>query len=650
MRVRLLQINETELASQTPIQPVLESAGFIVESVVSAIDIIDDTLPFDFLLVDCRITSPDQIPSLSNNKQAFPTILLLGEQEASSDTNIRRYADEFVCESELTGWQFGLRLQQVLNRYKQPLNQLCIHSPEAKLLQTVVNHASDWVFIKDLDHRFLAVSEDYVQGLDLEFNQVIGKDDMEIGLEPELILGSEDSDFEGFWPQDDETVALGVPTVETNPEWRIFTGDTRHRRTVRAPLKNVWGDVYALLICSEDVTQIVKTEEALRERNDMLDSMTKAKTKAENSRIMAEHAVTAKNKFIAAASHDLRQPLHALGLYIDVLESKVDGELEQSLIEKIKNSSKSLSVLFNSLLDLSRLDAGVVEVNETDFVLGSMLNSLFEEMQGFAAEKDIELIVMPCATVVTGDAVLIERVIRNLLHNAISYTETGKVTVLCRPQKDVIGIDIIDTGPGIPEYERSAIFSEYYQVEDKTQRPIMGLGLGLAIVRRLVNLMGINFKLQSTVGVGSTFSLELPIGDLRNLIEEVQLNVAPTLAGIHVLVIDDEEDILDGMHHLLVSLKCDAVVATTVEQAIAKLVELNLVPDMIVADYRLLYGQTGDQAIKLIREEFNTDIPAIIVTGDTSADRLKEATHSGFKLLHKPVNSHEMLMAMSELL
>ena len=610
----------------------------------------DEQSKFDCLLVDWRDADTQVAAFYKNHGCRTPVIALVDENLALSDTSLLIGFNDFVSVAELSGIAFKLRVTRLVQRYKDPLTMGSINSPEAQLLQTVVNHSSDWVFIKDLDHRFLAVSEEYANSIDLTFDKVVGKNDLDIGFSPEIVLGTGDSDWPGFWPQDDQVIETGETTVETNPYWRVFTGDTRHRRTIRVPLKNRWGKVYALLVCSEDVTAIVKAEQVLKERSAMLEKVTQEKNNADHSRLMAELAVTSKNKFIATASHDLRQPLHALGLYLDVLENKVKGEDELELIGKIKNSSNALSVLFNSLLDLSRLDAGVVDTDNSHFPIHSILLGLREEFQEIASDKGIHTEFSDSDAVIHTDAILLERVLRNLIQNAITYTSKGYVKVRCSISGQHLRIEVADTGQGIPQYEQHAIFSEYYQLENAGQRPTIGLGLGLAIVRRLVDLLDIKFELQSQSGKGSVFSIEVPLGDAELVAIEEMSGSETTLDDRIVLIIDDEREILDGMHHVLMSYGCTAITSESAADAIETLTERDVIPNMIVADYRLQNGKTGDEAIESIREEFNTDIPAIIVTGDTSADRLKEATKSGFKLLHKPVQPDDLVNTISAIL
>lgn len=650
LKIRLCEL--TAAGIEQSILDALEQAGFVIDVHSGLIGNCGDinSVSYDCVLTDWRNSDTAVAEYFAQQSLREPVVALIAADQVQNDLSMVTGFSDFVCEQEIGLASFTLRLKRLVARYRDPLSLRSTNAPEAQLLQTVVNHSSDWLFIKDLDHRFLAVSEEYANSLERSFDDVIGKNDLEIGFSKDVVLGSEKADWMGFWPQDDNAIAKGEPTVETNPYWRVFTGDTRHRKTVRVPLKNHWGEVYALLVCSEDVTAIVKTEQVLRERSDMLEKVTQEKLKADHSRLMAELAVTAKNKFIATASHDLRQPLHALGLYLDVLEAKVKGSDELALITKIKNSSNALSVLFNSLLDLSRLDAGVVEVEPAHFPIKSLLSSLSEEFEEIAADKSLGMSVMHSDAVLFTDIVLLERILRNLIQNAVTYTTKGSVEVRCEASEGYLRIDIADTGPGIPQIEQNAIFSEYYQLDHDGRRPTIGLGLGLAIVRRLVDLLDIKFELNSATGEGSVFSLELPLGDAQQVLDHVCSTKVAEIGGYTVLVIDDEVDILDGMMHVLKEHGCVPITATTVAEAIAKLTKEDLVPSMIIADYRLLDGQTGDVAIGLIREEFNRDIPAIIVTGDTSADRVKEATDSGFRLLHKPVTADELIGELSSIL
>lgn len=603
----------------------------------------DSSAPFDCLLVDWRDANSETSTFFLEQSGRFPVIALIDGNRNDYDLNLIDGFNDFVCKEEISLSSFMFRVRRLINRYRDPISVSSANGPEAQLLQTVVNHSTDWLFIKDLSHRFLSVSEEYINTLDHSIHSVIGKNDLEIGFSEEVVLGSEKADWPGFWPQDDNAIENGEPTVETSPYWRVFTGDTRHRRTIRVPLKNHWNEVYGLLVCSEDITTIVKTEQVLQERSEMLTKVTQEKLRADKSREMAELAVTAKDKFIATASHDLRQPLHALGLYLDVLDVKVKGEDERILIKKIKNASTALAVLFNSLLDLSRLDAGIVEVEMAHFPVNQLLLSLREEFKEIANDKSLKIRVDTSDAILYTDAVLLERVLRNLMQNAVTYTSEGEVVVSCILQDKSLRIEISDTGPGILQIEQDAVFSEFYQLEHDGRRPTMGLGLGLAIVRRLVNLLDVPFDLQSEIGEGSVFSLEIPLG-VKAEIQDDNVRVPDNdMRGFTVVVIDDDIDILDGMKTLLITYGCEAITAESVDEAIEKLTRDDIVPSMIVADYRLQAGQKGDEAIEKIREEFNSDIPAVIVTGDTSASRLKAATASGFRLLHKPVMADDLL-------
>jgi len=277
----------------------LEAAGFIVEEVdgIRNEDTNRNPIQYDCLLVDWRDANEEIARHFRALAGREPVVALIDANRTQENSELIIGFNDFVCEQEIGLASFTLRIRRLISRYRDPLTLTSTNAPEAQLLQTVVNHSSDWVFIKDLDHRFLAVSEEYANSLERSLDSVIGKNDLDVGFSKDVVLGSEKADWQGFWPQDDYAVAQGEPTVETNPYWRVFTGDTRHRRTIRVPLKNHWGDVYALLVCSEDVTAIVKAEQVLRERSEMLEKVTQEKLKADHSRLMAELAVTAKKKF-----------------------------------------------------------------------------------------------------------------------------------------------------------------------------------------------------------------------------------------------------------------------------------------------------------------------------------------------------------------
>ncbi|MDQ5768827.1 ATP-binding response regulator [Thiothrix subterranea] len=374
------------------------------------------------------------------------------------------------------------------------------------------------------------------------------------------------------------------------------------------------------------------------------------KALAEKNQQIAEQAVFAKDKFLAAASHDLRQPLHAQGLYLDAIETYVHPKGVAHL-QALRRTNDALSNLFNSLLDVSRLNAGIVEVQLNHARLFEIVQPLHEEFKTHAAEKNLSLLLdCPHLTVFT-DPLLLGRILRNLLANAVRYTQQGSITLTCRATAhDTVRIAVQDTGIGIPATEQANIFDEYYQLDNPERDRSKGLGLGLAIVKKLADLLSLTLTCESRVSSGSTFALDVPQGDASLLYQAPPVVSAVSVAGVHVLVIDDEREILHSMAYLLKSWGCLAITAESASEALEKIAQTGLQPELIMADYRLREGKTGAEAITAVRHYCQRAIPAMLITGDTSEERLREATASGLYLLHKPVAPSRLRTVMTQLL
>lgn len=361
----------------------------------------------------------------------------------------------------------------------------------------------------------------------------------------------------------------------------------------------------------------------------------------------------AQNRFIAAASHDLRQPLHALGLYLSALHSHVWTKPGRAILENINRSTEALNQLLSSLLDISKLDAGVVDIDQQSFELDDLFEQLHQTFMPEAEERGLALEVQLSGLWVHTDRVLLDRIVRNLISNALNYTPTGSVTLQAEVEADMALLSVVDTGLGIPIEEQQAVFNEYYQLHNPERDRTKGLGLGLSIVRRLTRLLGIRLSVDSSEGNGTRFEMRLPLGEPQSLSTlkpaEPAHSTANSMRGLTILVIDDERDVRDGMQTLLAQLDCQVIVADSAISARRQLIDYEIIPDLILADYRLRDEQTGDDAIEEVREELNEDVPAMIITGDTSPARLKEATASGFKLLHKPVAAEELFASIRQL-
>jgi CheY-like chemotaxis protein len=303
--------------------------------------------------------------------------------------------------------------------------------------------------------------------------------------------------------------------------------------------------------------------------------------------------------------------------------------------------------LFNGCLDISRLDAGVVERADEDFRVATFLDGLDSELTQQAREKDLQFTWSADESVVNSDSMLLGRIFRNLVNNAIQNTDTGSISVVCQQKDDVVVLSVADTGKGIPESEKSRIFSEFHQVDSNRARMDSGLGLALAIVKRLCELLKITIELDSTIDVGSTFTLLIPKGTESNIVQEAEELVTVDLRGAHVLIIDDDKYIRHGMETLLQACGCITASAADASLALSSLQAQSMKLDLIVADYHLSNEMTGTTAIQEIRAAFRSDIPAVIVTGDTTATSKQEADKHTLRILYKPVSSELLLSTIS---
>jgi signal transduction histidine kinase len=348
----------------------------------------------------------------------------------------------------------------------------------------------------------------------------------------------------------------------------------------------------------------------------------------------------AKSRFIAAASHDLRQPLHALGLFVDRLHGRVNAAERRGIVEQIDAAVGAVDELFNQLLDISKLDAGVLTPTISDFPIAHLLKRTENIFTATARKKGLSLRIVSNSAWVRSDAILLERILLNLVSNAVGYTATGGIVVGCRRRGRQLRIEVWDSGPGIPKDQHQNIFAEFHQLGGPQHERRSGLGLGLAIVDRLCRLLDHQIELTSASGNGSRFSVIVPLVVAQALTAEPKASVRAALGSIRgklVVVIDDDALVLDSMGGFLRSWGCDAVTAASAHAALAGLAEPARTPDLIICDYRLSDGQNGIEAIEKLREAFKLSIPAFLISGDTAPERLRDARASGYRLLHKPV-------------
>lgn len=359
----------------------------------------------------------------------------------------------------------------------------------------------------------------------------------------------------------------------------------------------------------------------------------------------AERANFAKSKFLAAASHDLRQPLYSLSLFTSVLDETITYPKAKKIVEQINSSVLALNNLFDKLLDISQLDAGVVEVEKKDFSLASIFDKLIVNYNSEAQEKNIVISWPQRYPSVHSQEDLLERILRNYLSNAIKYTSQGNITVTCettinKTGKSQIAISVTDTGLGITANDMSEIYEEFYQVSNPERDRQKGLGLGLSIVKRTAKLLEHDISVSSEVGKGSRFSILVDAAE-HDVIESSGDSSAAKLTKLAnsalVIVIDDEESIRQGLENILILWGYRVISASNLEQAMIQLTTKDLIPEAIISDYRLKEGKTGIDAIRTIHKGYGEHIPALIMTGDIATDRLIDINSSKFQVLFKPV-------------
>jgi signal transduction histidine kinase/CheY-like chemotaxis protein len=385
-------------------------------------------------------------------------------------------------------------------------------------------------------------------------------------------------------------------------------------------------------------------EQFNRMAGQLQDSYVGLEQKIEERTRQLEQANNAKSRFLAAASHDLRQPVHALGLFIAQLEETRDPPGQQRLIEKIAASSAAVSELLEALLDISKLDAGTVEPQTAEFALQSVLDRLEHSFALAAQAKGLRLRVRPTRLRVATDPVLLERILLNLAANAVRYTRTGGVLIGVRRRGGRAAIEVWDTGMGIAREEQGRIFEEFYRLPGGGDDSAKGLGLGLAIVDRLARLLDLPVAVASEAGRGSKFAVSAPLA-LGAAAEAPAPSPAAEplrLEGMPVLVIDDDDAAREAVRGLLAQWGCRVLAASSGREADTMFVNGEPLPAVIICDYRLGDTELGTEVIQRIRARLGADVPAVVVSGDVTATLREDAAAAGMHLLHKPLRAAKL--------
>lgn len=386
---------------------------------------------------------------------------------------------------------------------------------------------------------------------------------------------------------------------------------------------------------------------ALRQRHEnaaLVEQLRRQKAYSENLRQQAELANREKSRFLAAASHDLRQPLQALTLFSEALSVRAQDPDVRQLVQQIEKSVHALGDMFNELLDLSRLDAGMLAPNRQHFALQPLLDRLYVDFAPLAHSKGLACEI-PAAgalpadeTVIHSDPFLLERILRNLLSNAVRYTDTGSVTLRCIRTEEALRFEVADTGIGIREEVIPHIFEEYFQADNPNRDRRKGLGLGLAIVRRIEPLLECRVEVQSKPGRGSVFGFSVPLGDAARQAHPFAITQSRhDLNGTVVALVEDDPDIRRMTAELMTQWGCRVFAAELPAEVVGEMELHGQRPGLLICDYRLPQGMTAVHAIDQMRKLWGKDIPAMVLTGDTAPEVLHEIKGSDAMLLHKPV-------------
>jgi two-component system, sensor histidine kinase len=516
----------------------------------------------------------------------------------------------------------------------------------------------------DADERYRFINEPYCRWLGQPGESIIGRRMSEV-LRPELYhrrqdyvrraLAGESVTFEveltpSGVPQASYGLTTFVPHVGDDRKILGFFAlmqDITERRRIEAALKDAKETLERRV---EERTAALsrlneRMQQEIAERREIEAALQIAKSEA-------EHANLGKTKFLAAASHDLLQPLNAARLFVSALSDLEQQPRNRVLIDNVDEALGAVEDLLGALLDISRLDAGAVSPEIIDFQISSLLVPLTTEFTMQASERSLQFRCVPSNCVLRCDVRLLRRIIQNFLSNAIRYTRTGRVLLGCRRARAGLRIEVWDTGPGIPAEKLDEIFEEFRQLHNSSGRHDRGMGLGLAIVKRIAKTLNIPVDVRSMPSRGSVFSVTVPYGDAPVALLPVASRSAAeqALSRSVVLVIDNEQSILASMNALLSGWNCRVYVATSGEEALSVLPSLPSPPDIVIADYHLDEGNLGVAELGRISRACGKVLPGIIITANRTKDVQSLATRHGYRLLNKPVKPAQLRSLMTEML
>jgi signal transduction histidine kinase len=433
-------------------------------------------------------------------------------------------------------------------------------------------------------------------------------------------------------------LALLIGNSVTRPVRRLASAmaELGHGQRV-APLSITGGGEFRTL--DEGFNRMAaRLQDDARELEARIVEATRALTEQKDA---AEQATSAKSRFVAAASHDLRQPLHAIGLFTATLQRRTEGTELENVVSELVKAVSVMDRLFHSLLDISRLDAGTLRAEPKPFPLQRLFTQLSAENAEAAEHKRLRLLVKATSAIVVSDELLLHRILTNLVANAIRYTTSGSVMVCCRRRAGEFQIEVRDSGIGIAADKQDVIFQEFYQIGGAERDRVMGLGLGLAIVSRLALLLGTVVRVRSAPGRGSVFSLRLRRAE-RDALPAVPDATAASAdrqgTVLRVLVVDDDPMVLAGNRALLEQLGCEVTTVSDGASAERALAGWSEHPVLVLCDMWLTEGENGIEVLRRLAAQALAPVSAILISGDTGPETMHSARAAGFPLLHKPVS------------
>ena len=505
------------------------------------------------------------------------------------------------------------------------------------------------LFIKDARSRITLMNSACEVQWGVLFSGVVGTDGSHF-FPPEQM--------EYFLEKDREVFAGRKMVSGEQVVWNSETKENRTVQTFKKPLYDKNGEPLYLLCIGIDVSERKLADLKLKQLNEQLELRIEAATR--ELRLKRDDAVNAsydKTRFLASASHDLRQPMHALGLFVGELHSKLTTQEQVQIVAKVEESVDALSNLLDALLDISKLDAGIVTTNLVPFSIEGLLNRLASDYAPLAEQKGIIMKVIPCKQTVNSDPILLERVLINLISNAIRYTPIGgRILVGCRIRGDRLRIEVRDSGIGIPASDQQMIFREFIQLANNERDRSKGLGLGLAIVDRIAKLLKHHIALKSAPNMGSTFSIYVPRVDMhaddfaKKIITNEVVTGQPVLVGfdnLNVLVIDDDALVRKSTQGIIESWGCRVSLASSLNEV--KGIHNKADFDLVICDYRLPDGD-GVEMNDWVKAHFKSQPLFILISGDTSPDVLQRLNERDIQLLHKPVRPAKLRSLIQYLL